>query len=181
LFLAGCGTTFVSPLSYTPSAVSPSGKPVLAVQVVDGRGQDVAWIGTAEGDVATPTRQLATPNRVVDEVDQAFVGAMLGRGLLAPVGGQRFDVSVRIVRLDGSQRLGFSGRADFAVTVARHDTGRVVYQDEVAASADGGAVPSFDTLAFVPTGDVALATSRAMSDAIDAALDKPAFRAAIAG
>ena len=122
-----------------------------------------------------------TDRRAVDQVDRAFVGAMLGRGLLAVPGGQKYDLTVRLVRLDGSQLLGLSGRADFIVTVARHDTGREVYRDEVHAQVDGSAVPSLDTLAFVPTGDVVDATSRAMSQAIDEALDKPGFRAAVAG
>ena len=185
LLLGACsGPAVVTPLAYAPTHTlgSPDGAAVLAIRdVVDARHVDPRSLGSAQGDVRLPTLALATPTRIVDELHQAFAGAMLGRGLLAPIGRQHYDLSVRLVRLHAGQLLEQVGTADFVLTVHDHATGRTVYTDEVTARSTSSQFPSLDSLAFVPTADVTADTQRAMNQAIDTALDKPAFRAAVRG
>ena len=185
LLAGGCGgPTPVTPLAYAPTYPQhdQTAAPVLAMrEVVDTRQLGPRALGTAQGDLGLPRRSLVTPARTVAQVDQAFTGAMLARGLLAPTGRQHYDLSVRLVRLDAHQMLTQTGTADLTLTVRNHATNRIVYADEVIASVTGAQFPSLDSLPFVPAGDVTADTQRAMNQAIDTALDKPAFRAALRG
>jgi len=181
LLLVGCGTTEV-PLAYAPTVPlsSPTADPLVSVQaVVDGRGGNARVLGDARGTLGTATRRLVTRKNTVLEVHQAFAGALLSRGMLAPIGRQRYDLTVRLVGFSDHEQLGPSAQADFAVSLTRHDTGRVVYQDEVKVAAEDWSLPSLDSLAFVSTADVSGLTEQVMNQAIDQSLDKPAFRAAL--
>lgn len=180
--LAGCGTqsSRLAPitLAYAPTAPlsTPTPSAVVALAaVVDGRGGDPGSLGQTRGTLGTPTRQLVSEHTTVREVHQAFLDALLARGMLSPAGMQRYDLTVKLLALSGQGRLDQTASADFQISVRRHGTDDVVYADEVKVAAMSGSLPSLDTLVFESTADMGALINHVMNQAIDQALDKPAL------
>lgn len=173
------------PLAYEPTGLAPAplSRAVVAMgRVVDSRGAPAEWLGTAAGNPGFPEEALvAEPSPASRSVYDAFTTALMARGLLAPQGRPRFDLSVRIVRLDASEGWRRHAAADLVVTLTRRGTGRIVYTDEVRSGGTGSGPFSLDTAAYVPIADVADLAQRTMNEAIEQALDKPGFQDALHG
>lgn len=187
-WLAACGGPAgeTIPLAYEPTGLGPAplSRPVIAVgPVIDSRGAPPEWLGIAAGNLGFPEQALvAEPSPASRALYDAFTTALMARGLLAPQGSRpRFDLSVRIVRLDAGEAWTRHASADLVVTLTRHSTGRVVYTDEVRTAGSTSGPFSLDTAAYVPVADVAELTQRAMNLAIEQTLDKPGFQAAVHG
>jgi len=184
--LAGCtplGPVDV-PLTYEPTGAAPVplAMPVVAVGLVsDERGPAPDELGVATGDLGFPTRPLASEPPVARAVREALTAALMARELLAPPGHQRFDLAVRIVRLEAAEGRRQRTDADFVITLMRHGSERIIYTDEVRAIGGGRSPVSLDTAGYVPLASVAELTRRAMSLAIEQAVDKPGFQAAVHG
>lgn len=186
-WLAACDGPVANtiPLAYEPTGLGPAplSRAVVAMgRVVDARGAPAEWLGTAAGNPGFPEQALvAEPSPASRAVYDAFTTALMARGLLVPQGRPRFDLSVRIVRLDAGEAWTRHAAADLVVTLRRHGSGRIVYTDEVRSAGTNSGPFSLDTVAYVPVADVAELTQRAVNSAIEQALDKPGFRAAVHG
>jgi hypothetical protein len=171
------------PLAYEPAGPVPvfPSRPLVAVgQVLDARGASPDWLGTTAGTAGFPEQALVSEPPAQRAVRDAFVTALMARGLFSPPADKpRFDLSVRIVRLDGGENWRRRAAADFVVTLADRATGRIVYTDEVRNSATDAGPFSLDSAAYVPAADLAELTQRTLNQAIAQALDKPGFLAAL--
>lgn len=182
LLLAGCGTTPVS-LAYDPThpLPSPAGPAVLArPEVVDARGGAPRALGAVHGDLGFLAQTLTIDQPAAQQVGAAFGSALLARGMLAPPGTARFDLRIRLNRLAVGEALDRHAAVDLVLTVTRRDTGQVVYTDAVSLAAGEADLPSLDSMAYAPVAAVTALGNATMSRAIDQALDKPGFRAALA-
>lgn len=187
LTLAACDLpdTATVPLSYEPTGAAPvfQSHPVVAVgPVVDARAQPPARLGTATGQFGFPEETLFSEPSVARAVRDAFITALMYRGLLAPVGQPRFDLAVRVLRLGADEGWRRRAGADFVVTLTRHRIGTVVYREEVRAEAGASGRPySLDTAAYVPVADVTELARTSMNRAIEHVLEDPKFEAALRG
>lgn len=176
LLTAACSTTAVT-LPYTPTAtVQPAVRPTVAgVNVIDAREEkDPRWIGAIRGGYGNPIKNVTTVRPVKDEVESAFRDALAARGLLAPVGAAyRLDVVVK--RLSCNQVARRGGHAIFTVALVDPRSNRTVYNDQAESRVVTGSLITFDAGVFASVDDLREVTVRAMSQAIDQALNKPGF------
>jgi hypothetical protein len=185
LSLGACGTT-TGGLSYdaTQSAApDPAGAPVISrVVATDARGEsDPHWLGTIRGGFGNPLRSVTTDAPVADEVAQGFRQALASRGLLAPPGAGRYNMDVTVVRMDCDQYHRREANADFRVVLTDRRSGRQIYQDEVSSHLVNGSIVTFSTGIFADPQDLRAIAAQAQNQAIDTALGKPAFLAALRG
>ena len=176
LSIAACSTTAVT-LPYAPTAaVQPAARAtVTAVNVTDAREErNPTWIGAIRGGFGQPIKNVTTARPVKDEVETAFRDALAARGLLAPAGAPyRLDVAVR--RLSCNQIARREGYATFAVALVDVRSSRTVYQDVAESRVVTGSVITFDAGLLASVDDLREVAMRAMSQAIDQALNKPGF------
>ena len=181
LLVAACGATEVA-LPYAPvtANVVRDNRPVVAVGSVDDERKepDLRWIGTIRGGYGNPLKTIRTSEAVGAEVRKAFEQALAARGLLAPVGSQRYSLDVRILDFDANQYVRREANVRFALSL-RNTSGRPVYSDQVHVNKVSGGIMALDTGIFADPQDLRALTITAMNQAIDEALDKPDFRAAL--
>lgn len=186
LGVSACGTTQVA-MPYTPAArpaPAAAARPVVAVGNVsderrDGR-EDANWIGTIRDGYGIPVKRLEAPGPVRDVVRQAFADALAARGLLAPAGAApRYELTVRITQFDANQYVRREATADFQVTLTERGSNRTAWSGRGRAQQVDGNLLSLSTGVFASVDDLRQTALRTMSEAIDRALDDPAFRAAL--
>ena len=177
---AACSTTAVT-LPYAPTAaVQTAARPTVAVvAVTDVRAEkDPTWIGAIRGGYGNPLKNVTTVRPVRDEVEAAFRDALTARGLLAP-GGAAYRLDVEVKRLSCNQLARREGHATFAVALVDARSGRTVYRDEAEARVVTGSIITFDAGLFASVEDLRDVARQAMSQAIDQALNRPGFVAAV--
>jgi uncharacterized lipoprotein YajG len=184
LLLSGCVTRQVA-LSYSPPAPAaiPAGdhRAVVGIKtVVDARSNDAHWLGAIRGGYGNPLKNLETEQPVKDVVALAFSDALAARGMLAPAGNESIDVTLTIHRFDCNQYLRREAHADFEITLISPRTGNTIYSDRVTADSVNGSVFAMNVGVFGSTDQLRMVAVQTMDDAINQALDKPAFLAAVA-
>ncbi len=182
--LAACGWPKESPvpIAYEPTAPisARADRPVVAMGAVfDQRRVPPHWLGKASDKLGLHDETLVSEPPVARAVRMAFADALMTRGLLAPPGRSKYDLTVRIRRLDAKQRWRRHAIADLAITLTRRNGGPIVYTDEVAVIGRSTGPFSLGAGAYVPVADVSELEQGAMNRAIDLVLDKPGFRAAL--
>lgn len=175
--LTACGTTTAS-LPYTPSmdAALP-GSPVIGeVTATDARGeQDPNWIGAVRGGFGNSLKVLRTEAPLAEEVARDFRAALTARGMLAPGAGP-LTLAVTIVTFKSDQVVRREAEVELRLVVTDR-AGRAVYQDTVRADVVSGSALALDTGVFGSTEDLRQVAISALNQAINQALDKPAFPA----
>jgi hypothetical protein len=182
LSLGACGTdTGGLPYNPTQPAVPDPPLPVIGqVVATDARGEsDPHWLGTIRGGFGNPLKELTTDAPVAEEVAQGFRQALASRGLLASSGRGRYNLDVTVVRMDCDQYHRREANADFRLVLTDRASGREIYQDEVSSHLVNGSVVTFNVGIFADPQDLRAIAMQAQDQAIDAALGKPGFLAAL--
>ncbi len=181
LLLVGCSES--GPLAYAPPAQAGAaiGRPEVAIgQVIDRRDDQGNEIGVIRGGFGNPLKTVNSNQPVPKTVADAFAAALQARGLAAAgAASYRLDVVVRQLYADKYHRA--EAHADFLVTLIDARNGRKVYSDEAKADALTGSIVTFDTGIFASGDDLRRLVQQVMNQAIDQALDKPGFAAALRG
>jgi hypothetical protein len=186
LLLSACGTTTVG-LPYDPpsSAATPPAAPVAGVPVIgrvvatDARGEsDPRWLGTIRGGFGNPLKSLQTDAPAAEEVAQGFRQALAARGMLSS-GAGRYNLDITVVRFDCDQYHRREANADFRLVLTDRASGRPVYQDEVSSHLVNGSMVTFNVGVFADPQDLRAIAMDVQNQAIDQALNKPGFLAAL--
>ncbi len=187
--LAACGTTQGS-MSYAPTVpIQPAAgaRPVVAVsdRVANERRagrEDPTWIGTIRGGYGEPVKRLSSDAPVDRVVARAFADGLAARGLGSTqvgAGGTPYVLAVTIHQFDANQYVRREATADFSAALVERASGREVWRDRHRAYNVDGSLLSFRTGVFASPEDLRRVALRTMSEAVDALLDKPGFRAAL--
>jgi hypothetical protein len=184
--LAACGTTEAT-LPYAPTAAvqaATAARPAVAVsdRVANERQagrEDPRWIGTIRSGIGTPLKVLRADQPVDQVVARAFADGLAARGLHAPSGAAPHVLSITIHEFDANQYARREATADFSIVLAERATGRVLWRDRHRAYRVDGSVVTVNAFAFASMDDFRRTAAGAMSEAVDALLDKPGFRAAL--
>lgn len=184
--LAACGTTQAT-MPYaptTPVQAAAAGRPAVAVsdRVANLRQagrEDPTWIGTIRGGYGNPVKRLGSDAPVDQVVARAFADGLAVRGLHAAAGASPYVLAVTIHQFDANQYVRREATADFSAVLTERATGREVWRDRHRAYNVDGSIVSLSTGVFGSTEDLRRVALRTMSEAVDALLDKPGFRAAL--
>lgn len=186
--LTACGTTQAT-MPYAPTGpvqAAAAARPAVAVadRAVNERRagrDDPTWIGTIRGGYGNPVKHLNADAPVDRVVARAFADGLAARGLLAPGGGgaSPYLLTVTIHQFDANQYVRREATADFGAALTERATGREVWRDRHRAYAVDGSLLSLSTGVLASTEDLRRVAQRTMSEAVDALLDKPGFRAAL--
>ncbi len=180
LLMTGC--TREVPLAYAPTEMTEDlGLPRIGlITTVDQRGEsDPTWIGAVRGGFGNSLKALHTKLPLADMVTAAFREALLKRGLYARDGSGDVDLSVAVIAFESMQYVRREATVDLVVTLRNHATGQTLYRDEIKVNPVQGSVLALDTGVFGSSDDLQAVAQKAMSQAIDAALDKPGFATAL--
>lgn len=183
--VTGCGGPTTNPvaLDYQPSIslpVRPADNVVAMGPVIDARGSMLPNVlGTAADKLGRQQESLISKGRVTQAVSAAFTDALMARGLLAPPGEHPFVLTVRILRLGANQAWREHAVAEFALSLTSGRDGPVVYSERVRAAARETGPFTIDAYGYVPVAAVGDLLQNTMNRAIDEALDKPGFLAAV--
>ncbi len=178
VFLSACSTT-ASDLTYAPIApVVPQASPEVAtVTVADARDEkDPTYIGAIRGGYGNPLKTLTTVQPASEEVKTAFIAALQARGLYGAGAPATLDVTLK--QLSGNWYARHEGHTIFTLTL-NDKSGRAVFHDDEDVLKIAGSLITFDAGMFASTDDLRAIVELSMNTAIDQALDKPAFRAAL--
>jgi len=184
--LAACGTTQTS-MSYAPTVpvqAAATARPVVAVseRVVNERlagREDPNWIGTIRSGYGSPMKVLKADQPVDRVVARAFSDGLSARGLHAPGGASPYLLAVTIHQLDANQYARREATADFSVVLTERATGRPVWRDGHKTYKVDGSLVTLNAAAFASVDDFRRTAVSAISEAVDALLDNPGFRAAL--
>ena len=186
LLLGACGST-QAPITYSPtrtvmSADSGQGG-ILAMGPVSNerrRGhEDSLWVGTIRGGFGNPLKVLNADRPIDQVIRQAFTDGLAARGLLARTGAEPpYLLMVNIHQFDADQMVRREAWAEFSVRVVDRPTGREVWRDRYLANQVDGSPFALAGVA-ASLEDLRNTALRTMSEAVDALLDKPEFRAAL--
>lgn len=183
--LAACGATQATmPYAPTVPVQAAAARPVVAVsdRVADERRagrEDPNWIGTIRGGYGNPLKQLTSDAPVDRVVARAFADGLAARGLHAAGGASPYLLAVTIHQFDANQYVRREATADFSAVLTERATGREVWRDRHRAYNVDGSIISLSTGVFASPEDLRRVALRTMSEAVDALLDKPGFRAAL--
>jgi hypothetical protein len=151
----------------------------MTVVVTDQRDEkDPTYIGAIRGGFGNPLKTLTTAKPVGDEVHDAFVGALRARGLYDA--GGRLTLAVTLTELSANQMARREGHTSFRL-VLTGTGGQPLYQDEEDVLKINGSLVTLDAGVFASIDDLRTIADLSLSTAIDQALDKPGFQAAVAG
>nr|WP_294504953.1 hypothetical protein [uncultured Rhodopila sp.] len=179
LALTACSATGALPYAATGRATPLGTVPVIGqVTATDDRGEPPRWIGAVRGGFGNPLKVIETTDPVGDEVALAFKDALARRGIYGAPGADTQALTVTIRKMDCSQYVRREAHADFEIVLTDH-AGRTLYHDTVQVTVVEGSKLAMDVGIFGNPDDLRAVASQAMSKAIDQALDKPNFRAAV--
>lgn len=185
--LAACGTTQTN-MPYSPTVPVTAAVPASPAVAVSDRvanerragREDPTWIGTIRGGYGNPLKRLNSDVPVDQVVARAFADGLAARGLQAPAGGASpYLLSITIHQFDANQYVRREATADFSAVLTERATGREVWRDRHRAYKVDGSLLSLSTGVLASTEDLRRVALLTMSEAVDALLDKPAFRAAL--
>jgi hypothetical protein len=178
---AACTTSRVA-VGYKPSgapAVSSSQGLVEVGAFADKRGEPSNWLGAIRGGFGNPLKNLESDEPVSDVVTHAFADGLKARGLLASAGGGRYALSGTIRGLACDQMARREASADLQVVLRDTATGQEVLSKGYKAENIEGSVLSLKTGVFASVEDLRVLIEKTLQQAVDSALDDPAFRAAL--
>lgn len=180
--LAGCSST-TEQLSYTGANTThrPAGGPpaVAEVRSIDKRGEaDPTWFGAIRGGYGNPLKVLHTADPVSEVVATAVRQALASRNLLAS-GNGKFDVVITIAQFQSDQVVRREADVDLIFEIVERNTNRQVYRDEAKVELVTGSILTFDTGILAAPDDLRKTAETALNKAIDQALDRPEFAAAL--
>lgn len=112
-------------------------------------------------------------------VARAFEDGLAARGLRAPGGASPYVLAVTIHQLDANQYARRKATADFSVVLAERASGRAVWRGRRKAYKVDGSLVTLNAFAFASVDDFRRTAVSAISEAVDALLDDPGFRAAL--
>jgi uncharacterized lipoprotein YajG len=147
-------------------------------EVTDQRDDRSNEIGVIRGGFGNPLKTVYSDQPVPQTVAAAFTAALQARGLAAS-GPAPFRLQVVVHQLYADKYHRAEAHADFGLTLSDARTGRPLYSDEAKADALTGSIVTFDTGVFASSDDLRALVQQVMNQAIDQALDKPAFAAAL--
>ncbi len=184
--LAACGGTQAT-MPYEPTVAvqaAAARRPLVAVsdRVANERQagrEDPTWIGTIRGGYGNPVKRLNSDAPVDRVVARAFADGLAARGLHAPGGASPYVLAVTIHQFDANQYVRREATAEFSAVLVERATGREVWRDRHRAYNVDGSLLSLTTGVLASTEDLRRVALRTMSEAVDALLDKPGFRAAL--
>lgn len=177
LLLAGCATKVQLQYQSTmpPLAVGPAA--IGGVTVTDARNEpDPTYVGAIRTGFGSPLKTMLTARPVREDVAAAFDSALRTRGLFAP--GAVGALRVRLDLLAANQVVRREAEITFTLVLTGAG-GRALYTATEAVDNKQIELASSGVLASID--DLKAYMDLALSQAIDRALDKPAFRAALAG
>lgn len=179
LVVGGCSNT-VSGLAYAPvPSVAAGTRPAVgAVVATDRRKEEPHLLATIMGGFGNPLKQLRTPKPVKDEVADAVTEGLRARGLLAAGGAAPFRVELVVRTFDADMIIGRTARIDLGLAVI-DGAGRTVYEDAVTDSQSE--TKFFQTGILADINELKALCEIVLARAVDGLLDKPGFRAAVAG
>lgn len=174
---SACSTTETS-LGYTPKQGIPltANPTVSTVNATDQRKEAPSRLATVMGGFGNPLKYLDTKRTVREEVTSAFVDGLKARGLYSDAGIYRIELAIR--KLDADMIIGRTARIDMDLVVIAAD-GRSIYKDVV--SEEKSDFKFFATGVFADVMDLKRMVQSLLDAAVDRMLDKPEFRAAVAG
>jgi uncharacterized lipoprotein YajG len=188
LVLAACQSSTQTSMPYRPTVqvATAAGTPRPVVSVSDrvanerraGR-EDPMWIGTIRGGYGNPLKRLHADAPVDRVVAQAFADGLAARGLGTPGEASPYILSVTIHQFDANQYVRREATADFSAALTERATGREVWRDRHRSYNVDGSILSLSTGVFASAEDLRRVALLTMSEAVDALLDKPGFRAAL--
>ena len=177
LLLGGCVSSQVS-LDYLPRpGQMMRGNPEFAVgQFLNMRREGPFYLGTVRMPLGAPVENVTTRTPIEQIVSNAFAHALDARGMLNTGSGVKYVITGEVLDLYCQQIVHPYGYARLRVNVVRAGSGEVVYsrvytgerQSTAYRPGSGSPVPLLREL-----------TSRALQDAVDAALDDREMRARI--
>ncbi len=174
LALAAAACTTKADVRYTPTgAPLMRGTPAVAtVAVVNEReDKDPTYVGSIRGGYGNPMDTLITPRPISDEVADAFSEALRQRNLLGPSG--PYGLAVQLTQFSVNQYIGRTATVAFRLRLLTAG-GTPVYQDAVSVHNVNGGV-----FAGASMADLQAIMAKTLTQAIDEAIDKPGFRAAL--
>ena len=175
--LAACSTT--ANLTYAPTTgiVASRAPRVASVTVTDMRDEhDPHYIGAIRGGLGNPLKTLTSTQPVKDEVTAAFTAALQARGLFGAGGSDTISVALKQLSANWYERR--EGHTTFDLTLS-DASGRVLFQDQEDVLKIEGSVITLNAGVFASIDDLRAITMLSLNTAIDQAIDKPGFRAAL--
>lgn len=175
VLLSSCGSTSTVSLDYQPVGQMVTGpRKVAAGRFIDHRRAGAYFLGTVKSPIGTPMETITTRVPVEQVVRNSFAHGLSARGMLASQSGAQYILTGEILEFSADQLVRPGAYARVRVNLVRAGSGQIVftrvYQGERVGSAympgTGSPVPAMQEMA-----------SRALQDAVDKALDDPAFRA----
>lgn len=147
-----------------------------AVTATDNRKDetDPTYVGSIRGGFGNPLKTIKTARPIADEVRDAFQQALMARGLFGPSGPN--TLSVQVTAFSANQIVGPFARAAFDIQV-RDAKGQAIYQD--VGDAGGYAFTFFSNGILASSESLRAFMEEKMTAAIDQALNKPDFLAAV--
>lgn len=179
LGVAGCSSTNTT-LVYTPrQAIAMAATPtVSALTATDQRKEAPTRLATVMGGFGNPLKYLDTNRPVRDEVAAAFIDGLKARGLYVAGGPAPFRIELVIRKFDADMIIGRTARIDLDLIVVAAN-GRPVYRDTVVDQQSD--MKFFQTGLFADVMDLQRLAQSVLNATVDQMLDKPGFRAAVAG
>lgn len=180
--LAGCATSHVS-LGYQPAAGTPPLQSQDLVQIGkfdDARRGDPHRLGAIRGGFGNPVNTLETDAPVADVVRDSFAAGMKARGMLHGSADAPYILTATIRKFSCSQLVRREAHAIIVVTVTETASGRIVLTDTFRSDLIRNPDNAFDTDIFASPEDLRVMAVETLHDVIDAALDSPKLRQALA-
>jgi uncharacterized lipoprotein YajG len=179
--LSGCAATSSVGVKYSPpAATAKSGGSVPPVSIgsfSDDRGKPSNYLGSIRGGFGNPLKTLESDRPVGEIVQAAFTEALRVRGA-AGDGAASNRLTGSIKRLECNQYVRREAHVEIDVAVldkaGQRRFARTYSSDQVA-----GAVIALDTGIFASVDDLRAVLEKALSEAVDKALDDPDLRAAL--
>lgn len=186
LALTACGTTQL-PLTYTPAAAvtrTAEAQPIVDVGQVTlsrqtGR-EDPLWVGTIRGGFGNPLKALHADAPVDQVVARALREGLRARGLLTADGAAPLRrLTVDITEFDANQFVRREATVALRLSLQDVASGRSLWSDGIRVYRVDGSALSVSTGVFASIEDLHALMTRVLAEAVDQALDNPAFRAAL--
>lgn len=180
--IAGCSTTAV-PLGYQPApGVSlQQGQAIVQVgKFVDARKVDPYHLGAIRGGLGNALKTLVAQAPVADVFRDGFSQALAARGMLRNGSDGPYVLAATALKFDCNQFVRREAHAEILVTLTETGSGRTVMTDTFRTDLVRNPNDLFDAGVFASTEDLRLLAMEALHDVIDAALDSPKLKLALA-
>ncbi|HWK45796.1 MAG TPA: hypothetical protein VNT30_13830 [Stellaceae bacterium] len=180
--LAGCSTDRVS-IGYRPISgiYAQQGQAVVQLgDFVDARKVDAHWLGAIRGGFGQPLKVLETDAPATEVVRNAFAQGLAARGMLRAATGAPYTLTAEIEKFDCSQYVRREAHAWVTLTLRETASGRAVMTETFRRDVVQDNANLFDVGAFASIDDLRAVAIEALRRVIDASLDSPKLRLALA-